>query len=124
MLLFSPMEYTYHVTEALEYCILLRRRYNETSGSDGAFVVATSLSLGVPAAFPSSSSEMADWCALYEEAGKVGILTAAAAPNAELDISEDGDMPSLCPTTAIISVTNSDINDEKVLDAGYSREHV
>lgn len=124
MLLFSPMEYTYHVVEALEYCILLRRRYNETSGSEGAFVVATSLSLGVPAAFPSSSSEMADWCALYEEAGKVGILTAAAAPNAELDISEDGDMPSLCPTTAIISVTNSDINDEKVLDAGYSREHV
>lgn len=124
ILLFSPMEYTYHVTEALEYCMDLREKYNSSGGSEGAFIVATSLSLGVPSAFPESSVELGMWCELYDEAGELGILNAVAAPNANVDIGLDGDMPSLCPGISIISVTNSDRSDRKVIDAGYNAEFV
>lgn len=124
ILLFSPMEYTNDVTEALEYCMDLRDRFNKSGGTDGTFVVATSLSLGVPNAFPGDSPELTMWCELYEEAGELGILNAVAAPNANVDIGLDGDMPSLCPSSAIIAVTNTDQTDRKVVDAGYNNENI
>lgn len=124
MLLFSPMEYTFHVTEALEYCMDLRDKFNRSNGTEGAFIVTTSLSLGVPDAFPEDSPELMMWCELYEEAGNMGIISVVAGPNSNTDIGLSGDMPSLCPTLSILSVTNSDQTDRKVVDAGYNSIHV
>jgi hypothetical protein len=124
LMLFSPMDWVHQLIEALEYCIEMRKRFNETNGEEGALIVATNLSLGVSDVFPDSSSELQDWCDRYEEAGNLGILNVVAAPNSHINIGIKGDMPSLCPSPFIISVTNTDQSDRKVFDAGFSREHV
>lgn len=123
MMLLSPMKYELHVMEALEYCIDMRKRFNETNGEEGALIVATNLSLGVPDEFPDTDI-LRRWCELYEEAGDQGIISVVAAPNAYIDIGIKGDLPSLCPSPYIISATNTDQTDRKVFDAGYNFEHV
>jgi subtilisin family serine protease len=51
--------------------------------------------------------------------GDVGILSTGATANKDVNVDEDGDMPTTCPSDFLISVTNIDIDDTKVSNAGY-----
>lgn len=104
------------VVNAYAYVFKLRQMYNQSNGASGAFVVSTNSSFGVnngnPTAFPI-------WCAMYDSLGSVGILSAGATANANFNIDVTLDMPTACPNNHLITVTNTDRNDEKASSAGY-----
>ena len=104
------------VVEAYGYVYELRATYNETNGDSGAFVVSTNSSFGVnngdPAQFPI-------WCGFYDTLGTIGVLSCGATMNVNSDVDQTGDIPTACPSPYMISVTNTDDNDQKNNGAAY-----
>ena len=98
------------------YVYKQRKLYNETNGLKGAFVVSTNSSFGVdngqPANFPL-------WCAFYDSLGRVGVLSAGAGPNNNVNIDVVGDIPTACPSVFMVAVTNTTNTDVKNSGAGY-----
>jgi len=101
---------------AYAYPLALRKRYNETNGAEGAFVVATNASWGVDFGQPADAPL---WCAMYDTLGAYGVLNAGATINGNVNVDVDGDLPTGCASEYLISVTNMDRTDNKVPDAGY-----
>jgi subtilisin family serine protease len=101
---------------AYDYVLGFRKRYNESNGAYGGFVVATNSSWGIDFGQPDS---MPLWCAMYDSLGKVGIINVAATMNLDEDVDAVGDMPSSCPSDFLITVTNTNRNDLKVKQAAY-----
>ncbi|MEE9374160.1 MAG: S8 family serine peptidase [Saprospiraceae bacterium] len=104
------------VIQAYGYALDQRKRYNDTNGKEGAFVVVTNYSGGVDEKFP---NDFPTWCPIYEELGKVGIINITAVSNKDNNVEAIGDMPSVCDSDFIITVTNTDIADKKVMQAAY-----
>jgi len=102
--------------EAYTYPLVMRKRYNESGGAQGAFVVATNASWGINGGQPSDAPL---WCAMYDSLGAYGILNAGATANANYNIDVTGDLPTACPSEWLISVTNTNNQDAKVTQAGY-----
>ena len=102
--------------KAYGYVVTMRRLYNTTNGTKGAFVVSTNSSFGVdngqPANYPL-------WCAMYDSLGKVGVLSAGAGPNNNVNIDVVGDIPTACPSPWLIAVTNTTNTDVRNSGAGY-----
>lgn len=108
------------VTESLvlrgyQYALRMRKRYNESNGTEGAFVVATNSSFGVDNGQP---EDFPLWCSFYDSLGAQGILSIGATVNSNLDIDKHGDIPTTCPSPYFIGVTNSTNANEKA-NAGY-----
>lgn len=106
--------------EAYTYPLIMRKLYNQSGGTEGAFVVATNSSWGLDNADP---SEFPLWCAFYDSLGAVGILSCASTANNDVNIDIVGDMPTACTSEFMISVTASDHKDERTFSA-YGIEHV
>lgn len=106
------------IIESYDYVFQKRKRYNETNGTEGAFVVATNASFGVDTSFPEDHALFPIWCDLYDSLGTVGVLSAGATTNSNDDIGINGDMPATCSSDYLIAVTNTDIDDKLV--AGYN----
>ena len=104
------------MVEAYSYVIDQRRRYNESNGAEGAFVVAVNFSGGIANGIPDSFPL---WCGMYDLMGEVGILSTAATVNSNTNVDVFGDIPTACPSPFLISVTNSDMDDLKFSNAGY-----
>lgn len=104
------------VLEAYSYALSARKRYNETGGAEGAFVVATNASWGINFGQPEDSPL---WCAFYDSLGQAGVLNCGATINGNQNVDEVGDLPTACPSEFLLSVTNTDDLDEKVLSAGF-----
>jgi subtilisin family serine protease len=102
------------VLEAYTFPLTHRKRYNETNGAEGSFVVATNASWGVNNGQPENAPL---WCAMYDTLGKYGILNAGAGPNANVNVDIVGDLPTACPSEYLITLTNMDHNDNKVTQA-------
>ena len=88
------------VTAAGYYLRDLRRRWNESGGTDGAFVVAANFSLGI-----SMSCTNSIWGQMMEDLGQEGILSVGATVNSGDDIDQTGDIPSGCATDFLLSVS-------------------
>lgn len=101
---------------AYGYVVEMRRQYNISGGTKGAFVVATNSSFGVNLGRP---EEFPIWCSMYDTLGKYGILNAAATTNSNINIDIAGDIPTTCASEFLISVTNSTASDEKNVSAGF-----
>jgi hypothetical protein len=56
---------------------------------------------------------------MYDSMGKVGILSAVAGPNANVDIDVVHDVPSECPSKFVLSVTNTNRLDLRHSQAAY-----
>lgn len=106
---------------AYSYPYNFRKRYNETQGAEGAFVVATNASWGIDFG---KSEDAPLWCALYDSLGRVGILNACATANRNVNVDVDGDLPTSCESDYLISVTNVNKNNNKVSSAGFGRKSV
>lgn len=104
------------VIKAYEYPLKMRKKYNQSNGAEGAFVVAVNSSWGIDGGNPSNFPL---WCNFYDEMGQVGILNLGATANANTNVDTDGDMPTACSSNYLISVTNVGRNDMKVSNAGY-----
>jgi subtilisin family serine protease len=106
---------------AYSYPLTMRRRYNTSGGTQGAFVVATNSSWGTPFAF---ARDAPLWCAMYDSLGTHGILNAAATANANINVEERGDLPTTCPSDFLIGVTNIDKQGNLFADAGFGTTSV
>ena len=109
------------MVEAYNYAIDQRKRYNESNGEEGAFVVATNFSGGIANQSPDSFPL---WCGMYDFMGEVGILSTAATVNTDTDVDVFGDVPTACPSPFLLSVTNSDMDDLKIQNAGYGVQNI
>ena len=109
------------VLEAYSYPLEMRRKYNETNGAEGAFVVSTNASWGVDFGQPEDAPL---WCAFYDTLGMAGILNCGATINGNQNVDEIGDLPTACPSDFMISVTNMNRSDAKVTQAGYGLETI
>lgn len=106
------------IIKAYDYILSMRKLYNSTNGEKGAFVVAINCSWGK---LGLRSSDNPIWCSLYDSLGHAGILSIVSVPNEDLDLDIHYDMPTDCPSEFIITVTNTNQFDNKVLNAGYGR---
>jgi subtilisin family serine protease len=107
------------IIEGFSYVYEMRKKYNESAGQSGAFVVAVNGSWGI------NRGQAADhpiWCALYDSLGKVGVLSIAATTNSDESIDIFGDMPCSCPSSYLLSVGESTRTDAK--DGGYGQIHL
>ncbi len=104
------------IIEAYQYALDQREKYNDTNGAEGAFVVATNFSGGIEQAFP---DDVPMWCPIYEELGRAGIINISAVANEDINVEIEGDIPSLCSSDFLITTTNTDINDQKIVSAAF-----
>jgi hypothetical protein len=100
------------VVKAYDYVINMRRLYDATSGTKGAFIVATNASFGV-GNFGAQPVNYPIWCAIYDTLGKIGILSAVSPPNANVNVDVVSDVPSACPSDFMVSVTATTRSDAK-----------
>lgn len=109
------------VVAAYDYVREMRILYNITSGSKGAFVVATNSSFGVDEGNP---ADYPIWCAMYDSMGAVGILSAGATANIGWNVDINHDIPSECSSDWLIAVTNTNRNDQRNNGAAYGKKSV
>ncbi len=109
-----------NVIAAYTYPLVMRKKFNETNGEEGAFVVATNSSWGLDFGQPADAPL---WCAFYDSLGVHGILSCGATSNQGVNIDQVGDLPTACPSEYLISVTATNDNDVRDF-AGYGITHV
>ncbi|MDB5282995.1 MAG: hypothetical protein JWO06_2070 [Bacteroidota bacterium] len=109
------------VVESYDYVIAMRRVYNNTFGTQGAFIVSTNSSFGVDQGHP---ADFPVWCAMYDSMGALGILSAAATTNNPWNVDVTGDIPTTCPSKWLMSVTNTTRTDHINGRAGVGKINV
>lgn len=109
------------IIQAYMYPYRQRKRYNQSKGKVGAFVVATNASWGLSRIQP---DEYPIWCAFYDSLGQVGILNVAATESAQnIDVDQVGDMPTACGSDYLISVNSLDHTGAKA-PGGYGASSI
>ena len=111
-----------NIVESYDYVYNIRKKFNDSNGQEGAFVVVTNSSFGVNNAFPNQQAIYGIWCDMYDMMGSVGILSAVATSNNKINIDLEGDMPGLCQSDYLLVVTDTNLDDE--LSGGFSRNNV
>lgn len=92
------------VVRAYDYVLSMRTLYNNTFGTQGAFIVATNSSFGVDNGNPVNYPI---WCAMYDTMGYEGILSVAATSNnTGINVEASYDMPTSCPSPWLVGVTS------------------
>lgn len=107
-----------NVVAAYDYAREMRILYNNTLGTQGAYVVSTNSSFGVDGGNP---VDYPIWCAMFDSMGAVGILSAGATANKNWNIDDNFDIPTSCPSKWLISVTNTNRNDVRNSGAAYGK---
>lgn len=108
-----------NVVAAYNYPLVMRQMWNNSGGTQGAFVVATSASWGIDGANPNSYPI---WCQFYDTLGYYGILNVGATTNQNLDVDVQGDMPTACNSDYMIGVGRTDNNDNTA--GGYGDQTI
>jgi len=108
-----------NVVSAYTYPLVMRQMWNNSGGTQGAFVVATSASWGIDGADPNSYPI---WCQFYDTLGHYGILNVGATTNQNLDVDTAGDMPTACNSNYMIGVGRTDDNDNTA--GGYGDQTI
>jgi hypothetical protein len=107
-----------NVIEAYTYPLVMRKMWNQSGGTQGAFVVATSASWGIdygdPANYPL-------WCQFYDTLGYHGILNIGATTNSNLNVDINGDMPTACSSDYMIGVGRTDNKDNTAGGYGVTK---
>ncbi len=106
--------------KAYSYFVDMRRKYNETNGERGAFVVASNSSFGRDGFF---EKDFPIFCGMFNEMGEQGILSVGSAENDQGNADVFGDIPSTCTSDELIIVTNTDQNDEHAI-GGFGKTSV
>lgn len=109
------------VIAAYEYVWQMRKKYNDTDGVEGAFIVATNASLGISYGNP---EDHPIWCAMYNLLGEEGVLSVAATANSNINVDVVGDLPTTCTSDFLISVTNTTSADRKADAAAFGSTHI
>ena len=115
LMLFSVRKVS-HVIAAFNYILTQRKKYNESQGSEGSFVVAVNTSLGLNNAFCDSQPA---WRDIYNVLGAEGVLSVASPPNSNIDVEVEGDIPTTCPSDFLLTTLRTDDEDQKHINSGY-----
>ncbi len=105
------------VLSAYGYCCDQKALWLATGGAQGANVVATNSSFGIDFA-DCNASPYTQWNDAYNAMGAMGILSAAATANLNINIDQTGDVPTGCPSDYMVAVTNTTSDDTRA-SAGY-----
>lgn len=97
-----------NVISSYTYPLVQRQRWNNSNGTQGAFVVATSASWGIDNADPSNYPL---WCNFYDTLGHYGIISVGATTNNNANVDVVGDMPTACSSPYMVGVGRTDHND-------------
>ncbi len=97
------------IFQGYEYLMDLKEKYLSTGGEEGANIVVNNLSGGISYLFP---EDFPVWCEYYDAMGNLGILSVTAVSNDFFDVEIDGDLPTLCSSEFLITVTSTDQNDQ------------
>lgn len=119
ILFLSGVDLSSEVIEAYEYLYNLRKKYNDTNGLEGAFIVANNNSFGWDNTRPTELFMGTELCEMYDLMGEVGILSVGAGPNNDVDVEVVGDTPTNCTSNFFIGVTSTNRSDEKARDGGF-----
>lgn len=92
------------IIAAYSYPLKMRKLYNDSYGTQGAFVVVTNSSWGID---NGDVTEHPLWCAMYDSLGVQGVLSVGATTNNNVNVDETGDMPTNCTSPYFIGVTMS-----------------
>ncbi|MEQ1877310.1 MAG: S8 family serine peptidase [Bdellovibrionia bacterium] len=111
------------VAKAYGYVAAQKKLYLESKGAKGAFVVSTNSSFGVDYGDCSSATYKA-WNDMYDYMGSLGILSAAATANLNIDVDVKGDVPTGCASPYMFAVTNTTSTDAKNSSAGYGKKTI
>jgi hypothetical protein len=109
------------IMKCYNYILNSRKKWNETNGKEGIFIVASNLSAGIR---NGKAIDYPIWCELYNLLGTIGVLNVGAPENANFNVDEVGDMPTTCSSNFLISVTNTNQDDIKYLSAGYGKINI
>ena len=123
MLLISEVNNQADLIASFQYIVDLRKKWNDTNGAEGAFIVATNYSAGIDEVW-GDDPQFASWCEMYDVLGNEGILNAGATANKDIDVDEKGDMPTTCPSDYLVAVTNTTINDELAFNAAFGLTYI
>ena len=93
------------IAASVNYIYEQRRRWNESRGTAGSFVVAANFSLGFESRY---CSDEPIWNELMNLLGETGILPVAATANSRHDVDEVGDLPTSCESPYLIAVAAED----------------
>lgn len=99
------------------YPLKMRKLYNETNGTLGAFVVATNSSWGTDNGQPANAPL---WCAMYDSLGVHGVLSCGSTTNSNANVDVVGDLPTACPSEYMISVGRTNSQDVRA-SGGYGQ---
>lgn len=124
ILFLSSVDLTSEAIEAYEYIYNLRKKYNETKGREGAFIVSNNNSFGWDNTRPEELQFGTELCEMYNLMGSVGILSVGAGPNNDVNVDQVGDTPTNCTSRFFIGVTSTNRNDEKSEDGGFGTESI
>lgn len=108
ILIISGVSNVAEVIAGLDYVYEMKKLYVSSNGTMGANVVVTNFSGGLRRFFP---TDFPDWCEIYDLLGTEGILSVAAVANEDFNVEEEGDMPTLCTSPYLITVSNTDRDD-------------
>lgn len=111
------------VAKAYGYVAAQKKLFLESKGQKGANVVVTNSSFGVDYGDCASATYKA-WNDLYDYMGSLGILSAAATANLNIDVDVKGDVPTGCASPYVISVTNTTSTDAKNSGAGFGKKTI
>ena len=120
-LMYLGVDFVDEVVSAFAYVHDMRERYNNSNGQEGAFVVVTNGSFGID---KTPCEAQPQWGAMYDPLGEVGVLSVAATANENWDVDELGDIPTSCTSEFLISVTNTDQDDNKVTNAAWGLQSI
>ncbi len=105
------------VLAAYGYACDQKSLWISSGGTQGVNVVSTNSSFGIDFANCQSSPYTA-WDDSYDVMGALGILSAAATANNNVDVDSVGDVPTGCSSDYLIAVTNTTRTDAKAF-AGF-----
>lgn len=110
------------VVAGYSYVLEMRELYNQTNGTQGAFIVATN------ASFSTHGGDVNDypiWCDIYNALGNVGVLNVNAPWNNGGELGDDfHDIPGECSSQYLIVVSNTNNNDELHNSAPWSKTFI
>ncbi|MEM1214775.1 MAG: S8 family serine peptidase, partial [Bacteroidota bacterium] len=104
------------LVKSYDYVIDQREKFNNSNGTEGAFVVATSNSFGQNRVFCESKPV---WAAMFDELGAVGVLSSYGVGNVRYDADVAGDMPASCPSDYLLISCNTDEDDNLFSSSAY-----
>lgn len=111
------------VAKAYGYVIEQKKLWFASKGQRGANIVATNSSFGVDGA-DCKTGEFPVWNDLYEQMGQLGILSAAATANNNVNVDKQGDVPTGCASEYIVAVTNTTKENNKYPQSGYGARSI